>query len=120
MKTLILITQLIIGVTLFGQGNLQFNKAVHTEISCVNASGNQSGVIGATVSVVVPVGKTLKITSSSLEGSYTSTGALNPNINGKLILNNSVISFFHYNNPIFTNSDRFPIWLSSGGIYFKT
>ncbi len=123
MKKIILITQLFIGLTLFGQGNLQFNRAVHTEINCSSAAGINNGIVGATVSVVVPAGKTLKITSAYISNYYSGGSSVAVNYyDSKLILDNSPLAYCQYlpgNLEMNLPTNNFPLWLPAGTYTLK-
>lgn len=122
MKTILLLIQLTIATTLFSQGNLQFNRAVNIEMSSsFTTSGNwRTIVIPAAITITVPVGKTLKITRSTID--YRESLANTPPSyfrSAQLLLNSTTIASFNSEEAtsnLFFHFERLtePMWLPAG------
>jgi len=61
MKTLLILVQMIIGITIFSQGNLQFNKAFDYSQSITNTTGGYLTGVDTTFVITVPNNKVWKI-----------------------------------------------------------
>jgi hypothetical protein len=94
------------------QGNLQFNQVVNYTISTPLVAANTNP--SQTLTITVPVGKTIKIESSHISyqiGSspiYYVGNSTNPS--GHLVLNGGVIAAFNLEFPLHHG----PIWLGAG------
>lgn len=129
MKIISTIVLLTITLALFSQGNLQFNKAVSltltSSVVTTTSTNFRQLTVPTPLSITVPTGKTLKITSSSINYLISGTYSTHPNyiinfedpIWSNLLLDDIVISSFRSESSIsphvFTNLNQ-PIWLPTG------
>jgi len=120
MKTTILIMQLFLGITTFSQGNLQFNQTKLIEVTG-NLVPNTTGGTLSVYTLVVPPGKTFKITSASITifRPTSATPFTASNYTALLKVGNTTLSYFYPTGAGQWDQSKFPIWIPAGSYNMK-